>query len=39
MYNDLDNIDNDVDTLDDALFNIDYIQRRIYYMYKDRYDE
>ena len=39
MYNDLNNINNDVDTLDDALFNIDYIQRRINYMYKDNYDE
>jgi len=39
MYNDVDDITSDVDALDDALFNIDYIQRRIKYMYKDKYDE
>ena len=36
MYND--NYD-DLDNLDEALFNIDYVQRRINYMYKDKYDE
>ena len=39
MYNGVDDVNTDVDTLDDALFDIDYVQRRIYYMYKDKYDE
>jgi len=41
MYTDVDvdDITTDVDTLDDALFNIDFIQRRLKFMYKDTYDE
>jgi len=41
MYNDVDvdDITTDVDTLDDAIYNIDFIQKRIKYMYKDKYDE
>ena len=42
MYSDVEGgslITNDVNTLDDAIFNIDFIQRRIKYMYKDKYDE
>ena len=41
MYSDVDvdDITTDVDTLDDAIYNIDFIQKRIKYMYKDKYDE
>ena len=42
MYTDVDGgsiITTDINTLDDAIFNIDYIQRRLKYMYNDTYDE